>query len=162
VCNGDNEQRWIDLADRRGAKNRGFFGGHSAHEIWHQVANDYPVQAYEIGDHVTLTGGAKTSVTDALATRVNSDPDAVSATFTSYRDRGRTRRIVTVPLTDPTANNEVVGFGRFFLLPPAHYTNAQGNDPWCAEYIGPGAPEGSDSTGASPTAGMFTKVRLWH
>ena len=163
TCNGDDAQQWIDLADSRGSQNRGFYGTQSsASEIWEQVANDEPVEFYRIGSNIVLTGGSKSTVTAALEQRIASDPDPYSPTFNTYRDRGRARRIVTVPLTDPAANNEVVGFARFFLLPARHYSRAGGNDPWCAEYIGAGAPEGSDSKGASPTAGMFTKVRLWN
>ena len=163
LCNGDDAQQWVDLANKRGSDNRGFYGTQSsASEIWDQVANDEPVEAFRMGDHIALTGGAKNAVTAALETRIGQDPDPYSPTFNVYRDRGRSRRVITVPLTDPNANNEVVGFGRFFLLPARHYNRAGGSDPWCAEYIGPGAPEGSDSKGASPGAGMFTKVRLWH
>ena len=162
TCNGDDAQQWINLSDSRGADNRGFYGTQSsASEIWDQVANDQPVEAYRVGDTINLTGGAKSTITAALEQRIGSDPDPFSPSFNVYRDRGRWRRIVTVPITDPAANNEVVGFGRFFLLPARHYNRAGGNDPWCAEYIGSGAPEGSDSKGASPSAGMFTKVRLW-
>lgn len=162
TCNGDNTQEWIDAADSRGAENRGFYGNQSsASTIWSQVANDTPVEFYGIGDRVPLSGGAMTTVANALAWRINSDPDPSSTSFSQYRDHGRYRRVITVPLTDPTTNNEIVGWGRFFLLPASRYTNAGGNDPWCAEYIGPGAPEGSDSKGASPGTGMFTKVRLW-
>jgi Flp pilus assembly protein TadG len=163
VCNGDQSQTWIDLASSRGADNRGFFGSQSAaSELYAQVANDRPVDFFPLGSHIVLSGGAKSTVSSALVWRINSDPDPTSTTFNQYRDRGRYRRVVTVPLTDPAASNEVVGFGRFFLLPAAHYSGAGGNDPWCAEYIGPGAPEGSDSKAASPGTGMFTKVRLWH
>ena len=161
LCEGDNDQQWIDLQDRRGASNRGFYGSNSASDVWHQVANDRPVQAFQIGDHIVLSGGATTTVGNALELRIGTDPDPYSPTFNIYRDRGRSRRIITVPLSDPAANDEVVGFGRFFLLPARHYNRAGGNDPWCAEYIGPGVAEGSDSNAASPTAGMFTKVRLW-
>jgi len=162
TCNGDDAQQWINLQAQRGSSNRGFYGSTAASDVWNQVANDKPVEAYRIGDHVNLSGGAMTTVNEALVQRIGSDPDPFSPTFNVYRDRGRNRRIITAPLTDPAANNEVVGFGRFFLLPARHYDRAGGNDPWCAEYIGAGAPEGSDSKGASPSAGMFTKVRLWH
>jgi hypothetical protein len=163
VCRGDRHQTWVDLSNMRGSENRGYFGDQtSASVMWEQVANDAPVQQFREGDRIILTGGAKSTVKDALDTRIRQDADATAPNFDGYRDRGHTRRIVTVPVTDAAAGNEVVGFARFFLLPANKYSNAGGNEPWCAEYIGPAAPEGSDSQGASPSAGSITKVRLWN
>jgi Flp pilus assembly protein TadG len=162
VCAGDGAQKWIDLANSRGADNRGYYGDQAnAALIWDQVANDAPVGAFQVGDFIILTGGAKSTVKDALETRILQDGDPYTDAFETYRDRGARRRLITVPITDPTNSNEVVGFGRFFLLRPENYQTAQGNDPWCAEYVGPASPEGSDSNGASQGNGMITKVRLW-
>jgi Flp pilus assembly protein TadG len=160
VCAGDQDATWISRADSRGSQNRGYFGEQtSASTMYDQVANDEPVTFYNTGDLVPLTGGAKSTVKDALWDRITSDPDPTSTTFAQYKQQGHTRRIITVPITDPTDNSRVLGFGRFFLSVASDYANAQGNDPWCAEYIGPGAPEGSDSQGASASAGL-TRVRL--
>lgn len=164
VCQGDRDpsNKWILAAESRGSDNRGFFGDQSsASLIWDQVANDAPVQEYKVGDKIILTGGAKSTVKDALTARINQDMDPRSDSFDEYRDRGHSRRIVTVPVTDPAAGNEVVGFARFFLLPTNNYASAQGNEPWCAEYIGRAAPEGSDSQGANTNGPSLTKVRLW-
>jgi Flp pilus assembly protein TadG len=160
VCVGDQHENWLAMAALRGAENRGFYGEQtSASVIWDQVANDTPVQFFNIGQYVVLTGGAKTTVKDALVARINADPDHTSNTWNAYKDQGHSRRLITVPITLPTDNNRVLGFGRFFLYVASHYENAQGNDPWCAVYIGPGSPEGSDSSGASSSAGL-TRVRL--
>lgn len=162
LCAGDNEEKWITLSDRRGAQNRGYYGSHAASEIWEQVANDAPVKIYAIGDVIELTGGAKTAVKTALVARINSDEDHTSQNFDDYRDNGHSRRIVTCPITDPASSppNRVVGYGRFFLLTADNYQDAQGNEPWCAEYLGPAAAEGSDTKPGGST-GMITKVRLW-
>jgi Flp pilus assembly protein TadG len=160
VCAGDQSTTWIDRANSRGSQNRGYYGEQtSAADAYDQVANDAPVEFFTVGQIIPLTGGAKSTVKDALWDRVNADPDTSSTTFAQYKQRGHSRRIITVPITDPLDQNRVVGFGRFFLGLASHYQNAQGNDPWCAEYIGPGSAEGSDSTGASPSAGL-TVVRL--
>jgi hypothetical protein len=158
VCPGDQDAAWIDQANSRESQNRGYYGEQiSAAEMRNQVVNDAPVEFFEVGDIIPLTGGAKTTVGSALVQRVNADPDPNATTFTEYRQQGHSRRIVTMPITN--VDSQILGYGRFFLLVASHYANAQGNDPWCAEYIGPGAPEGSDSGGASPSAGM-TRVRL--
>ena len=160
VCGGDQDQVWIDRAESRGAENRGYFGEQtSSSTMRDQVANDEPVAYFGVGDLVPLTGGAKSTVKDALHERINADPDPTSTTFDQYMRRGHTRRIITVPITDPLDQNRVLGFGRFFLLPADSYQTSAGNEPWCAVYLGPGGPEGSDSGGASEAAGL-TRVRL--
>jgi Flp pilus assembly protein TadG len=160
LCGGDRHPDWIAAANLRGSENRGYYGEQtSASTMWDQVANDAPVDFYDVGELLPLTGGAKTTVKDAVVARISADPDPTSTTFSQYKQRGRSRRIITVPITNPSDNNRIIGWGRFFLLVANHYATAHGNDPWCAEYIGPGAPEGSDSGGASPSAGI-TRVRL--
>ena len=148
------------MANRRGSENRGFYGGGSASVLKDQVANDTPVAYYPIGSDIVFSGGATTTVKDALQQRIGQDSDSSSTTFTQYKDHGRSRRITTVPVTDSVHGTRVVGYARFFLFPANQYNNAQGNEPWCGEYIGPGSPEGSDSQGANTSAGI-TRVRLW-
>jgi hypothetical protein len=160
LCPGDFADEWITKADGRGSQNRGYYGSHSVSEIRDQVANDAPVRAYAIGDYIDLTGGAKTSVKSAVEERILSDPDHTATTFAQYRDQGHNRRLITCPITDPDDNNRVLGYGKFFLKIAAHYEDAQGNEPWCAEYVGPAAPEGGDTKGAGSFGGI-TKVRLW-
>ena len=68
------------------------------------------------------------------------DTDSASQNFVNYRGNGR--RITTVPVTDSVNGSRVVGYARFFLLTTSNYSQAQGNEPWCDEFIGIGAPEG--------------------
>jgi Flp pilus assembly protein TadG len=163
VCAGDREQKWLDLAESRGADNRGYYGSQDASEIRDQIGNDAPVRAYSIGDYIELSGGAKSTVKDILVERILQDRDHDTETFNEYRDRGHSRRLITVPISDPTSvpQNRVLGYGRFFLKKLNFYQTAQGNDEWCAEYVGPAAPEGGDSKGAGVWGGI-TKVRLWN
>ncbi len=161
VCQGDKKQAVLDASERRGADNRGFYGAGAASVLKDQVANDTPVTYYPEGSNIVLTGGATTTVKDALQTRINQDADHTSTTFTAYKDRGHSRRITTVPVTDSVNGTRIVGFARFFLLRANDYSQAQGNDPWCAIYIGPGAPEGGDGAGANTSASV-TRVRLWN
>lgn len=161
VCAGDRDQQWLDVSALRGADNRGFYGVGSASVVKDQVANDTPVAYYPVNSTILLNGGATSTVKDALIQRIGQDADRSSVTFSQYQDHGHTRRIVTVPVTDSTNGVRVVGYARFFLMKANNYNSAGGNDPWCAEYVGPGAPEGSDSEGANPSAGI-TRVRLWN
>jgi Flp pilus assembly protein TadG len=161
VCQGDRKQALLDASARRGAENRGFYGAGAASVLKDQVANDTPVTYYPEGSNIVLTGGATTTVKDALQTRINQDADHTSTTFAAYKEQGHSRRITTVPVTDSVNGIRIVGFARFFLLPANEYQNAQGNDAWCGIYIGPGAPEGGDTGGAN-TSASITRVRLWN
>lgn len=160
TCQGDRNQTLIDVSNKRGSENRGFYGaGANAAVLKDQVANDTPVAYYPIGSDIVFQGGATTTVRDALQTRIGQDTDSSSQNFVNYRGNGR--RITTVPVTDSINGSRVVGYARFFLLPANNYNNAQGNDPWCGEFIGIGAPEGGDTEGGN-TAESITRVRLWN
>ena len=43
---------------------------------------------------------------------------------------------MAVPINGGSPYNIVLGYGLFFLLVPAEYPK-RGNQPWCAEYVGP-------------------------
>ena len=58
-----------------------------------------------------------------------------------------------MPVTDSVNGSRVVGYARFFLLTASNYSQAQGNEPWCGEFIGIGAPEGGDTEGGNTSRG---------
>jgi Flp pilus assembly protein TadG len=97
-----------------------------------------------------VPGNRGSSIFDALQERVNQDTDRTSTTYAQYAagGRGNGRRIVTVPIGDPSTwsgngngSFDVVGFANFFL--ETSYSGTSG--PICAIYIGPANLNGTSS-----------------
>ena len=134
----------------------------------------------DVGDPIDNANGNKQTETTALLNRVAQDTNSTTATYytapaagvgleppgrTYYAvdppgqpapspPRGNGRRIVTVPVNNPT-NDLVTGFALFFLPPdPCPGIPGPGSlQPCCAEYIGnanqlPGAGGGSNGGGS--------------
>jgi len=141
MCPNDRTQAILDLAEALGGSERGFIEQTSASVIRQTIINDYQSVFRTIGDIVEMTGGAKQTMLDALATRISQDSDPTSLTYAQYLTggRGNGRRIVGVPINDggtpPGTNLRMIGIGAFFLRPTGDYGNG-GNQAWCAEYIG--------------------------
>jgi Flp pilus assembly protein TadG len=105
-----------------------------------------------------VPGNRGSSVFSALAERSDQDPDQTSTTYAQYLAAGigNGRRIVTVPIGDPTTwsgngngTEQVIGFANFLLDPGATISGSSG--PICATYIGPGSLNGASSGGSDGT-----------
>jgi hypothetical protein len=92
----------------------------------------------EIGDSLTMTGGAKQTQRDSLINRVLQDTDTTSTTFAAYMaaNQGNFRRLIAAPVNEGYPDNILQGFGAFLLLVPSDYPQG-GNEAFCAEYVGP-------------------------
>jgi len=162
VCQGDQTQQMIDIAQAQGGSERGFIEDTSASVVRSTIIDDYQSVFRSIGDIVAMTGGAKQTELDALDTRILQDTDSTSSSFTQYKatGKGNGRRIIAVPINDggspPGIDNRIVNIGAFFLKPTGDYGSG-GGQAWCAEYIGSWV-QGSTKTGAGQ-AGAFV-VRL--
>ncbi len=140
-----------------------------------------------VGQFIDNAGGNKQNEIDALLARVAQDTNATTPTYytapaagvgldppgrTYYAvdppgvppptpPRGNGRRLVTVPVNNPT-NDAIVGFGQFFLPPdpcPASPPDAQ---PCCGEYIGKAdaLPANGGGTNGSGSLGLY-RIRLF-
>jgi Flp pilus assembly protein TadG len=161
LCPGDATQSMIDLAQAGGGEERGYIEETSASVIRKTVVADYQTVYRQIGDSVHMTGGAKQTIRDALVARVLQDSDTTSTSFAQYlaNGQGNGRRIVAAPINlGQPGGYRIVQIGAFFLLRADSYSSAKGgNDPFCAEYIGPYV-QGSTRNGAGD-AGYYV-VRL--
>lgn len=141
TCPGDRTQAMIDLANAGGGEERGYIEETSSAVIRRSIAYDYQTVYREVGDSVSMTGGAKQTQKDALIARVRQDTDQTSETYAEYRDggAGNWRRVVAAPINlGLPGGYQIVQFASFFLLTEADYAAATGgNRPFCAEYIGP-------------------------
>ncbi len=150
VCAGDVGQAYIDQLP---SQDRGFWGSTSAAELRGEILNDQQTQPILIGDPVPMVGGNKNTEANALAIRVEEDSDYSSATHADYLagGRGNGRRIIAVPINNGPPDFIAVGVGAFFLMTPDIYRAVTGDDPICAEYVGPYV-QGSQRQGAGATA----------
>ncbi len=141
----------------------------------------------QVGQLIDNAGGNKQTEYTALLNRIAQDTNPTTATYytapaagigldppgrTYYAvdppgqtpptpPRGNGRRIVTMPVNNPT-NNLIVGFGQFFL-PPDPCPTLPGNlQPCCAEYIGPAneLPANGGATNGSGSPGLY-RIKLF-
>jgi Flp pilus assembly protein TadG len=137
VCSGDDEQSIIDLASAGGGEERGFIENASSDIIRASIEDDYQSVWRNVGDSVTMTGGAKQTHLDSLRNRIRQDSDPIARTYAEYTAsaHGNGRRLVAAPVNTGYPYYTVVQIGAFFLLPESEY-DAGGNSPFCAEYVG--------------------------
>jgi Flp pilus assembly protein TadG len=165
-------------------------GGGGAAFIRDAILGRVDVDPIEVGDLIDNAGGNKQTEVDAILERITQDTNAVTPTYytapaagvgleppgrTYYAvdppglpppspPRGNGRRIVSVPVNDPT-NDQVVGFAQFFLpLDPCSQAGGPGN-PWpcCAEYIGNASvlPASGGQGNGSGSLGAY-RIRLFY
>jgi Flp pilus assembly protein TadG len=160
VCPGDNEQVWIDKAKAGSSSDRGYIEENSAAVIRAAIESDYQTRPIGIGDTVEMTGGAKQTERDALIARINQDSDPVSTTYAQYKagDLGNGRRIVAIAVNNGYPEFRVLGFAAFFLLAPSE-GGSGGNEPFCAEYIGPYVQGGRTAGAGGPGAYVVRLVQ---
>jgi len=112
----------------------------------------------KIGDAVKGSEGILPLEREALAERVRGDADYTSADYASYiaRGRGNGRRIAAAAIHSPGEQPHIAGFGAFFLLPASGY-QAEGDQPFCAEFIGSYL-QGSTRRGAAGTGFLVARL----
>ena len=157
TCDGDNVQSIIDIADASGSE-RGYIEETSSAIIREAIEGGYQTRPLEVGMTVDMTGGTKETQRDSIIARAFQDNNASARTYTEYvaEGNGNGRRLVAVPINTWQPDYEIVGFAAFFILEQNEY-NHGGNQPFCAEYVGPYV-QGSRHMGAG-TGGSYA-VRL--
>lgn len=160
VCDGDNQQAIIDLAQAGGGSERGFIESASSSLIRQTIVDDYQTVTRSIGDSVTMTGGAKQTQLTSLVERVNQDGDSSSLNYTQYLSggSGNGRRIVGAPINTGYPNYTIVQIGAFLLLPASQYSGG-GNSPFCAQYLGAWVQGARNQGAGSPGAYVARLVR---
>jgi Flp pilus assembly protein TadG len=159
VCSGDAEQPWIDQSQLGGNSERGYIELESAEIIRMSILQDYQSAHVTVGQSVTMTGGSKqTELRSALILRVEQDTNPLATSYAQYESSGtgNTRRLVAVAINSGSPNNIVLGIGLFFLL--ADYSKG-GNQPWCAEYVGPYVQGGGQQGAGGPGAYVVRLVQ---
>lgn len=137
VCPGDASQEMIDRATANQMKGAGFIEMVSASNIRRAILTEYQSSLRRIGDPLTFPSGIRHFEAAALAERIGQDRDYGAATYDEYVLRGESngRRLVAVPIHSGYPNYRILDVGGCFLLPATEY-HEQGDDAFCAEYIG--------------------------
>jgi Flp pilus assembly protein TadG len=160
-CAGDSETAALSVVQYWGGNTSGYWGSTSNSEIALEVLDVVQLQAVTLGQSITMTSGNKASEAKYLDQRVNQDLDVQDRTVSAYlaNSNRNGRRLIAIPVVNPTAaGTTVVGYGSFLLVsngtPSNSYMSGDGNDPFCAVYVGPYV-LGSNSSGGSGQAGAF-------
>jgi len=160
-CSGDPSESLNAVVEYWGANINGYWGSNQNSEIAAEVLDLIQLRPIAIGDLIPLTSGNKNAQAKVLDERVNQDLELLKNTAPAYFASSvhNGRRLIGVPVTKPSASGtHVTGFASFLLLSSgAHsnfYSSGNGNDPFCAVYVGPYV-IGSTSPGASTGTGAF-------
>ena len=152
-----------------GANISGYWGSTSNRSIEQEILDVIQLQAVSVGTNIypVLTSGNKASEAGYLDERASQDNNTTDNTAAAYLANPHNgRRLLPVPIVDPfdPTTTTVIGYGQFLLLANGpgvsnYYTKTtNGNDPFCAIYVGP-YNVGSIGPGAGSSTGA-TRVKL--
>jgi hypothetical protein len=189
-CPGDmNKPGFIPGSANNGQRGYIDLGGSGASFIRDAVLGNVDVEPIQVGDTINNVTGNKQSVVSAIMERIAQDTNTTTPTYytapaagvglnppgRTYYDidapgqpapvppRGNGRRLVVVPVNNPT-NDQVIGFATFFLgIDPCNEAAPGGNpQPCCAEYVGPSSElPGEGGPPAGPGSPAVYRIRLF-
>jgi Flp pilus assembly protein TadG len=138
---------------------RGFWGDNSASVVSQQVEGDAQEASVTVGQPLPGVGGAKTTVADAIVSRIDQDLNTSADDYATYLAGPHNgRRVVTMPIQSEV-DGTVLGFGTFFLMDDGSYGHS-GNSDWCAIFLGQAyVNDNGGGGGANSTAGAY-QVKL--
>lgn len=173
-CPGDLFASKAAVASNWGASVNGYWGSNSSRVIQQQISNNIQSQPVDVGTNIfpIMTTGNKSSQAIYLDDRVNQDINITDNTVgtgdtpgTYLGDAHNGRRLLPIPIVNPVnpTTTTVLGYGLFLLTANGPGTsnyyakNTNGNDPFCASYVGP-YNIGSISPGAGGSSATWVKL----
>lgn len=169
-CAGDSKDAMWNVAQYWSSSSNGYWGFSSNQDIKFSILDGLQTQPIWVGMNIApiLTNGNKAAQAAVLDQRTAQDDyngsNDVNAYLTSPAHNGR--RLLVVPIVNPISATEtiVLGFGEFMLISNGNSSNyykheANGNDPFCAIYVGPYVLNGDNPGGATSGTGAY-RVRL--
>lgn len=164
-CPGDVKASEVAVISNWGASTSGYWGSNSNNTIAKEILDVIQIQPIVAGDNIApiLSSGNKASQARYLDERASQDINTTDNTPSAYfAALHNFRRLLGVPIVDPVdpTHTIVIGFGQFLLLAngpgPSNYyaRTTNGNDPFCAIYVGTfniggGGPGTGGSTGGA-------------
>ena len=170
-CSGDTSTSEWAVVSNWGSQYHGYWGSNSASDIAAEVMNTIQLAPLSVGDNLDslLTPGNKQSEAGVLDQRASQDTNTSDNTPSDYLASAshNGRRLLPVAIVDPvdSTHTTVIGFGQFLLQAngsPSNYykKGTNGNDPYCALYVGPYTIGSSDpGTGGSTGAASVRLVQ---
>jgi Flp pilus assembly protein TadG len=167
-CSGESQTSEQEVAQQWGASINGYWGSNSNSTIDKEVLDVIQLRAVQPGGDIVMASGNKNAEAVALDIRVNEDGDVIDNTPSTYLSNTshNGRRLLALPMVTPiqvngVAEGYVLGYAAFLLLsngnPSDYYTSGNGNDPFCAIYVGAYVQSG---TGPGGGAAGYYKVKL--
>lgn len=168
-CSGESTAAERLVVQQWGASINGYWGSNANSTIDQEVLDVVQLQAVSPGSYITMSTGNKNAEATALDLRVNQDFDLSDNIPSAYLNNSshNGRRLMAVPVVTPVsvggvAEGYTLAFASFLLLsngsPSNYYAAGNGNDPFCAVYVGPYV-QSATGIGASGQAGYY-KVKL--
>ncbi len=165
-CAGDPDSVLWNVAQNWGSSISGYWGFSSNADIRESVLDGKQTRPVSVGDNIfpDMTSGNKGAQAGYLDERVRSDLDNSTNSTTTYMadSTHNGRRIMIVPIVDPKTPSQtiVLGFGAFLLQTNGstsdyYQKSTNGNDPYCAIYIGPYTMGSNDKGGATGGSGAY-------
>jgi Flp pilus assembly protein TadG len=165
-CDGDSQQAISSVKNRWGSATNGYWGFSSNSDITQSVLNGRQTAPITIGQNILpiMTNGNKAAQAMILDTRANQDQDLTSQTPDAYMQTSNShngRRIMVVPIlsVDSDTVTTVVGWGAVLLYTNGsnsnYYKQTNGNEPFCAVYMGPYVVGSTNSGGATSGSGAY-------
>ena len=169
-CDGDSKDSMWAVAQNWGSENNGYWGYQSNQDIKLSILDGIQTTPVWVGMNIdpVLTNGNKAAQADVLDQRAQQDAYNGSNDVTSYltSTEHNGRRLMVVPIVKPVSATEsiVLGFGQYLLYTNGNSSNyykhfANGNDAFCAVYVGPYVMNANDPGGANSGSGAY-RVRL--
>lgn len=166
-CGSDSRQAQWAVASNWGSSTNGYWGFSSNSDITQSVLNGRQTAPITVGQNIIpiMTNGNKAVQATILDTRANQDQEMTAQTPDTYMantNNHNGRRIMVVPILRPdsTTVTTVVGWGAVLLYTNGSGSNyyrqtTNGNDPFCAVYMGPYVVGSENSGGATSGSGAY-------
>lgn len=172
-CPGDSDTAMWNVAKNWSSSTNGYWGFNSSSDIRESVLDGKQTRAVAVGNNLfnmpvdganLMSSGNMASQAGYLDERARSDQENSTNNPATYMASSthNGRRVVVVPVVDPQNVNQTIvqGWGAFLLESNGsssnwYEKNTNGNDGYCAIYLGPYTVGSNDPGGASSGTGGY-------
>lgn len=170
-CPGDSDAAMWSVAKNWSSSTNGYWGFNSSADIRESVLDGKQSAPVSVGDNLFNVNGVNLMASGNMASqagyldeRARSDQENSTNSYSTYEasSNHNGRRLLVVPIVSPQNVNitTVLGWGMFLLESNGassnwYEKNTNGNDGYCAIYVGPYTMGSNDSGGATSGSGGY-------